>query len=61
MWEELTNSFSHTFSFLDKNSFIHNALQDNYDTVLEIFAADETTMDTGTTNDDGMLQCVKRT
>ena len=43
MWEELTTSFSHTFSFAEKNSFICSALQDNYDTLLEIVVTERLT------------------
>ena len=43
MWEELTTSFSHTFSFADGNLFICSALQDNYDTLLEIVVTERLT------------------
>ena len=36
MWEELTVSFSHNFSFLNDDSIIHSALQHIRNIVLEI-------------------------
>ena len=38
-WEELTISFIHTFRFVNDNSFIHRALLDIRDKVLEIVSA----------------------
>ena len=35
-WEELTINFIHTFSFVNDSPFIHSALQDIRDKVLEI-------------------------
>ena len=40
MWEELTVNFSHTFSFMNENAFIHTALQDNCDKVFKIVSAE---------------------
>ena len=35
-WEELTVCFTHTFSFMDTNMYVHNALQLIYDVVLKV-------------------------
>ena len=35
-WEELTTSFSNTFNFMEEKPFIHNALHDIPNKVLEI-------------------------
>ena len=58
-WEELTVCFAHTFSFVDANPNVNNALQIIWSVVLKAvsgaYPVDPHAVD------DGMLQCVWRT
>ena len=58
-WEELTVIFSHTFSFKNENPFIHNALQDIHDKVLEIAPVDLPRGSQMTLTPKVMIKCYK--
>ena len=58
-WEGLTTSFNNTFSFADKNQFIHSALQDIRNKELEIVPTRLPTGPQWTPIPQMMMECYK--